>query len=47
MINTMKRHYIIPSTESVAIQSGFVCQVASVKGILGFDGEKDVIDEPM
>lgn len=29
MLNIMKRHYIIPNTESVAIQAGFICQAAS------------------
>ena len=45
MVNAMKRNYIIPSTVTVAIQSGFVCQVGSVQGgTLGFGGEQDSID---
>ena len=41
----MKKNYIIPSTATVAIQSGFVCQVASVQGgTLGWGGNKETID---
>ena len=41
----MKRNYIIPSTTTAEIQSGFVCQVASVQGgTLGFGGNEDTID---
>lgn len=41
----MKKNYIIPSTTISAIQSGFVCQVASVQGgTLGFGGEQSSID---
>lgn len=41
----MKKNYIIPSTTTIAIQSGFVCAVASVQGgTLGFGGNEDAID---
>ena len=41
----MKKNYMIPSTTTVAIQSGFVCQVGSVQGgTLGFGGNEDTID---
>ena len=32
MINIMKRHYIIPNTESIAFRANSVCQTVSPAG---------------
>ena len=37
---TTKKQYIIPYTTTVEFHSGFVCQVTSVRGGLGFGGKE-------
>ena len=46
MVNSiMKKNYMIPSTTTAVIQSGFVCVVGSVQGgTVGFGGEDNNID---
>jgi hypothetical protein len=41
---TTKKQYTTPSTTMVEFHSGFVCQVTSVRGGLGFGGKGDSID---